>query len=37
MEVVDAINKMPIEGDKPKKPARLTRATVARCPIQTAP
>ncbi|MDQ3375201.1 MAG: peptidylprolyl isomerase [Acidobacteriota bacterium] len=37
MEVVDAINKMPIEGDKPKKPARLTRATVARCPVQTAP
>ncbi len=37
MEVVDAINKMPIEGDKPKKPVRLTRATVARCPLQTAP
>jgi peptidyl-prolyl cis-trans isomerase B (cyclophilin B) len=37
MEVVDAINKMPIEGDKPKKPVRLIRATVARCPLQTAP
>lgn len=37
MEVVDAINKMPIEGDKPTKPVRLTRATVARCPLQTAP
>ncbi len=37
MEVVDAINKMPIEGDKPKKPVRLIRATVAPCPNQTAP
>jgi peptidyl-prolyl cis-trans isomerase B (cyclophilin B) len=34
MEVVDAINKMPVEGDKPTKPVRITRATVAPCPVQ---
>lgn len=37
MEVVDAINKMPVEGEKPIKPMRLNRATVARCPVQTPP
>jgi peptidyl-prolyl cis-trans isomerase B (cyclophilin B) len=32
MEVVDAINKMQVEGDQPVKPVRLTRATVFSCP-----
>jgi len=32
METVDVINKMPVEGDKPTKPVRLARATVAPCP-----
>lgn len=32
MEVVDAINKMPVENEKPAKPVRITRATVAPCP-----
>lgn len=31
MEIVDAINKMRVEGDKPTKPVRLTRATIFRC------
>ena len=31
IEVVDAINNMPTEGDKPTKPVRITRATVAPC------
>lgn len=31
MEVVDAINKMPVEGDQPTKPVRLNKATVAPC------
>jgi len=31
MDVVDAINKMPVEGDKPTKPVRLNKATVAAC------
>ncbi len=35
METVDAINKMPVENEKPTKPVRLTRATTALC--QTAP
>lgn len=35
METVDAINKMPVEGDKPNKPIRITKATVALC--QAAP
>ena len=34
MEVVDAINKMPVEADKPTKPVRLKQATVALCPAQ---
>jgi peptidyl-prolyl cis-trans isomerase B (cyclophilin B) len=37
MEVVDSINKMPVEGDKPTKPVRLIRVTVAPCPIHIAP
>ena len=37
MEVVDAINKMPVDGDKPTKPVRLDRAVVAPCPVRTEP
>lgn len=37
METVDAVNKMPVEGEKPTKPVRLTRATVAPCPVQIKP
>jgi peptidyl-prolyl cis-trans isomerase B (cyclophilin B) len=37
MEVADAINKMPVEGDKPAKPVRLIRATVKPCPAQPKP
>ena len=33
METVEAINKMPVEAEKPTKPVRLTRATVAPCPV----
>lgn len=32
MEVVDAINKMPVVDEKPDKPVRISRATVAPCP-----
>lgn len=31
METVDAINKMPVENEKPNKPVHITRATVAPC------
>ncbi len=31
METVDAINKMPVENEKPSKPIRITRATTALC------
>lgn len=31
MEVVDAINKMPVIGDKPEKPVRLKKATIVAC------
>jgi peptidyl-prolyl cis-trans isomerase B (cyclophilin B) len=31
MEVVDAINNMPTEGEKPAKPVRITRASLAPC------
>jgi peptidyl-prolyl cis-trans isomerase B (cyclophilin B) len=31
METVEAINKMPVEGEKPTKPVRITRAAVAPC------
>ncbi len=37
MEVVDAINKMPVEAEKPTKPVRIKRATVAACPAQPKP
>ena len=32
MEVVDAINNAPAEGEKPTKPVRIKRALVAACP-----
>ncbi len=32
MEIVDAINKMPAENEKPKNPVRITKATIAPCP-----
>jgi peptidyl-prolyl cis-trans isomerase B (cyclophilin B) len=31
MEVVDAINQAPGEGEKPDKPVRIVRASVATC------
>jgi peptidyl-prolyl cis-trans isomerase B (cyclophilin B) len=31
LEVVDAINQAPVEGDKPAKPVKITRAIVAPC------
>lgn len=37
METVEAINKMPVEGETPTKPVRLTRATVAPCPVMPKP
>jgi peptidyl-prolyl cis-trans isomerase B (cyclophilin B) len=35
MEVVDAINKMAVEGEKPTNPVRITRATIIPCSPQT--
>lgn len=35
MDVVEAINKMPVEGEKPIKPVQLTKATVFACPAPT--
>lgn len=35
METVDAINKMPVDGDKPQKPVRIKRAIVAVCPVKS--
>ena len=37
METVDAINKMPVEGDKPTKPVRINRAIVFRCLSEVKP
>ncbi len=37
MEAVDAINKMPVEAEKPTKPIHIKRATVAVCPAQPKP
>ena len=31
MEVVDAINQAPVEGEKPEKPVKINRAVVATC------
>ncbi len=33
MEVVDAINKMEVDGEKPTKPVRIKKASVAACAI----
>jgi peptidyl-prolyl cis-trans isomerase B (cyclophilin B) len=37
METVDAINKAPVEGEKPKNPVRINRATVAPCVADAKP
>lgn len=37
MEVVEAINKMPVEAEKPNKPVRITHALVAPCPAPAKP
>lgn len=37
MEVVDAINKMPAEGDKPIKPVHIARTALLPCPVQPKP
>ncbi|HEY0726824.1 MAG TPA: peptidylprolyl isomerase, partial [Pyrinomonadaceae bacterium] len=31
MEVVDAINQAPVQAEKPEKPVKINRATVATC------
>ena len=35
LEVVDAINKMPVNEEKPEKPVRLVKATIIACPAKT--
>lgn len=35
MEIVDAINQMPVEGEKPTKPVRLLKAEIISCPVKT--
>jgi peptidyl-prolyl cis-trans isomerase B (cyclophilin B) len=37
MEVADAINAAPKDGDKPEKPVRINRAVVSPCPAAAAP
>ncbi|HEU4477155.1 MAG TPA: peptidylprolyl isomerase [Pyrinomonadaceae bacterium] len=37
MEVADAINAAPKDGDKPEKPVRINRAVVVACPAAAAP
>lgn len=37
MDVVDAINKMPGENEKPNKPVKIARATVAPCVVPAKP
>ena len=37
MEVVDAINKMPVIDEKPEKPVRIKKATVWACPAPVPP
>lgn len=34
MDIVDAINKAPVSGEKPDRPVRITKATVKPCPAQ---
>jgi len=36
IEIVETINKMPLDGEKPIKPVRIIRATVALCPAAAA-
>jgi hypothetical protein len=31
MEVADAINQAPVEGEKPEKPVKINRAVVVPC------
>ncbi len=33
MEIIDAINKMSVDGDKPEKPVKLNKAIVFPCPV----
>ena len=37
MEVVDAINNAPVSEEKPNKPVRIKKATVATCPAKPTP
>jgi peptidyl-prolyl cis-trans isomerase B (cyclophilin B) len=37
MEVVEAINKMPVENEKPESPVRISRAIILPCGTQNAP
>jgi len=37
MEVADAVNAAPKDGDKPEKPVRINRAVVSPCPAAAAP
>lgn len=37
METIEAIAKMPVDGDKPVKPVRITRATTALCSVKPNP
>ena len=37
IETVEAINKLPVEGDKPTKPVRINRATAAACSVPVKP
>ena len=37
MEIVEAINKMPVENEKPKNPVRIKKATVAPCVVPEKP
>ena len=36
IEIVEAINRMPADGEKPRTPARLTQAVVAACAVNAA-
>lgn len=37
MEIVEAINQMPVNGEKPTKPVRLTKTTIFQCPAPKTP
>lgn len=34
MEIIDEINKMPVENEKPEKPVRLLKAVIEPCPVK---